>query len=63
MRKLFCDVCAGKMPEYFATYKEKRCCSQECFNKAVAKDKLVNPVMETMYRASLDDYPPNGRDL
>lgn len=50
------------MPNAFAVFKNKRCCSQDCFNKAVARDKLINPVMETVYRASLDDYPPNRRD-
>lgn len=62
MNSLFCDGCRGKMPHAYAIYKGKRLCSQECFNKAVAKDRKINPVMETRYRNSLDDYPPNGRD-
>lgn len=47
------------MPHPFASFKGKRVCSQDCFNKAIIEDKKMNPVMETKYKDTIDVYPPN----
>lgn len=57
-----CGICGSHIKNPYGIFKRKKYCSLACYRDAVNKDRKINPVMETMYRDSLDDYPPNRRD-